>query len=273
VHPSFNFLILLLLFLLLTLLLEFLGLLLVVLADEDEGVQGEHAPHHRADVHCEHHVVVLGRETLNQLLAVEVGQEIYDLLQQEHDLVVGRQLTLLHVAHVGHDLFDLPAQTPQRLHLLGDAALQRIQGDLLDLPQEMLNSDLLRLSRLHLRLDVEEGLVDRASLGVDFLLSDECLGGQAELVLNLKIFTLCSTSTTRKTGLSVYFLKTSLIWMSCALKESPVVYHPTNFSLWLIYIILGKPFASCRTWPRGKDGPKTKCWTGSDLPRREWRSY
>ena len=33
----------------------------------------------------------------------------------------------------------------------------------------------------------------------------------------------------------MYLAKTSLIWTSWLLKEEPVVYHPKNFSFWLIY--------------------------------------
>jgi len=94
---------------------------------------------------------------------------------------------------------------------LTDAALERIKGDLFDLSQKVLHSDLFGLGGFDLRLDVEEGLVDRSSLDIDFLLSDEGLCGQSKLILNGKSDTLCSTSTTRKTGLSVYFLKISLI--------------------------------------------------------------
>ena len=193
-------------------------------------MQGQHAADLRADVHCEHHVVVLGREAADQLLAVQVWQQVHDLLQQEHDLVVRWQLPLLHVPQVEHDLFDFAAKPTQRLHLLRDAALQRVQRDLLDLSQQVLHSDFLGLGGLDARFDVEERFVNGAGLGVDFLLGDEGLSGQSELILSDFTLTLCSTSTTRKTGRSVYFLKTSLIWISCARNESPVVYHPTNFS-------------------------------------------
>ena len=51
----------------------------------------------------------------------------------------------------------------------------------------MLDSDFFRLVRLHLRLDVEEGLHDGASLGVHFFLGDEGLGGQSEFVVVLNV--------------------------------------------------------------------------------------
>ena len=41
--------------------------------------------------------------------------------------------------------------------------------------------------RLHLRLDVEEGLHDGAGLGVHFFLGDEGLGGQSEFVVVLNV--------------------------------------------------------------------------------------
>jgi hypothetical protein len=216
--------------LLLSLLLQVPLLLLVALGDEDERVQGQHAAHHGADVDREEHVVVLGREGTHEVLAVEVGQQIDDLLQQEHHLVVGRQPALPHVPQVLHDFADLPLQPAQGLHLAQNAAVEGVQRDLLYLPQQVLHPDLLGLGGLDLGLDVEEGLEHRAGLLVDLLLRDEALRGQAELVLARARGTLCSTSTRRKMGLSLYLRKTSLIWMSWALKESPVVYHPMNFS-------------------------------------------
>lgn len=77
--------------------LQFLRLLFVVLAHEDQGVKGQHASDLGADVDCEHHVVVLGSEASDELLAVEVGKQIDDLLEEEHDLVVCWQLALLNV--------------------------------------------------------------------------------------------------------------------------------------------------------------------------------
>jgi hypothetical protein len=60
-----------------------------------------------------------------------------------------------------------------------------------------------------------------------------------------------------------------LIWTSCALNESPVVYHPINFSFWLIYISHLIPFSSYRTWLHDTNDPKTRCWTDLDLIRKE----
>lgn len=75
----------------------------------------------------------------------------------------------------------------------------------------MLHSYLLGLSGLHPRFNVEERLVNRAGLSINFLLGDEGLGGESKLILIEMVGTLCSTSTTKKTGRSVYFRKTSLI--------------------------------------------------------------
>lgn len=60
-------------------------------------MQGQHASDLGADVDCEHHVVVLGSEASDELLAVQVGKQIDDLLEEEHDLVVCWQLALLYV--------------------------------------------------------------------------------------------------------------------------------------------------------------------------------
>lgn len=67
-------------------------------------MQCEDASHHRADVDCEHHVVVFGREAFDQLLAVQIGQQVDDFLKKEDNLVVCGKTTLLHVAQVGHNL-------------------------------------------------------------------------------------------------------------------------------------------------------------------------
>lgn len=94
---SLDLLLLLLLLLLLALQLQLLRLLLVILAYEDECMQGQHASHHPAYIHCEHHIVVLGRKGTDQLLTVQIGKEVDDFLEEEDDLVVGRQLSLLYV--------------------------------------------------------------------------------------------------------------------------------------------------------------------------------
>jgi hypothetical protein len=123
---SLDLLLLLLLLLLLPLQLQLLRLLLVILPHEDERMQGEDTSYHGAYIDCEHHIVVLGREGTDQFLAVQIGKQVDDLLQQEDDLVVGWQFSLLHVAQVDHDLLDFTTQTTQGLHLLGDTALQGV---------------------------------------------------------------------------------------------------------------------------------------------------
>jgi hypothetical protein len=67
-------------------------------------VQGQHASHHRADVHREHHIVVFGGETFDELFAVEIGKQVYYLLQKEYYLVVCWKTALLNVAQIGHYL-------------------------------------------------------------------------------------------------------------------------------------------------------------------------
>ena len=95
---SFDLLFFLFFLLLLALQLQLLRLLFVVLAHEDQGMQGKHAADLGADVDREHHVVVLGCEAADQLLAVEVGKQIDDFLEEEHDLVVRWQLALFHIS-------------------------------------------------------------------------------------------------------------------------------------------------------------------------------
>ena len=120
-----SFLFCLLLFLLLLpLFFKVLLLLLVVFGNEDESVQGKDAPNHGADVDCEHHVIVLGCETANQVFTVEIGQEIHDFLEEEHDLVVGWQLLFSHVFQVFYYLLDLSLKSLQGLHLLENAAFE-----------------------------------------------------------------------------------------------------------------------------------------------------
>lgn len=168
-----------------------------------------------------------------------------------------------------YNFFDLAAKTSQGLHLLNNTALQRIQRNLLNFSQKMFNSNFFRLSSNNLRLDMEEWFINRSSLLINLLLSNESLSWKSKFILNTPSLTLCSTSTTKKIGLSVYFLKISLIWTSCALNESPVVYHPINFSFWLIYISHLIPFSSYRTWLHDTNDPKTRCWTDLDLIRKE----
>lgn len=152
---------------------------------------------------------------------------------------------------------------------MNNTTFQWIQRNLLYLSQKMLNSNFFRLSGNNLRLNMEEWFINWSSLLVNFFLSDESLGWESKFILNNSIDTLCSTSTTKKMGLSVYFLKISLIWTSWALKESPVVYHPINFSFWLIYISQLIPSSSYQTLPRDTDDLKTKCWIDLDLLRME----
>ena len=118
------FLCLLLLLLLFPLFFKVLLLLLIVLGNKDKGVQGKDAPDHSADVYCKHHVIVFGCETANQVFTVEVGQEIHNFLEEEHDFVVGRQLLLSHIFQVFYYLLYLPLEALQGLHLLEYTAFE-----------------------------------------------------------------------------------------------------------------------------------------------------
>lgn len=55
-------------------------LLFVVLSDENQSVQCKDSSHHSTDVHSEHHVIVLGRKCLDELLRVKIGKIVYDFL-------------------------------------------------------------------------------------------------------------------------------------------------------------------------------------------------
>lgn len=97
-------------------------------------MQGQHTPDHATHVDCVHHVVVLGCEAFDELVAVEVGQQVYNLLQQKDYLVVCWQLAFLHVSQVLHDLLDLAAQSSEGLHLLRNAALEGVERYFFDFP-------------------------------------------------------------------------------------------------------------------------------------------
>ena len=119
-------------------------------------------------------------------------------------LLLRGQLPLLHVLQILNYLSNLPRESLQRLDFQGDVAAKGVQEDFLDFSQEVLDSNLFRLVRLHLRLNVEEGLHDGASLGVHFFLGDESLGGQSEFVVVLNV-------DHQEDGLSLYLEKTALI--------------------------------------------------------------
>ena len=87
-------------------------------------MQGKNTSDHGADIDCEHHVIVFGCKTANQVFTVEVGQKVDDFLEEEHDFVVGRKLLLSHVFQVFYYLLYLPLKTLQGLHLLEYAALE-----------------------------------------------------------------------------------------------------------------------------------------------------
>lgn len=122
------------------------------------------------------------------------------------------------------------------MNLLLNITWQRIQRNFFNLSEEMLDSDFFRFMSFNSWFNMEKWFVNGASFLINLLLSDESLSRKSEFVLNKKICTLCSTSITKKMGLGLYFLKTSLISISWVLKDSPVVYHPMNFYFWLIWI-------------------------------------
>ena len=154
-------------------------------------MQCQHASYHCTDVYCEHHVVVFGCKAFNEVLIIEIWQQVHNLLEQKHDFVVGWQFSIANILQIGDNFKDLAIKSSQSQHLLLYAALQRIQGNFLDLSKQMFHSDLLRLSGFHFRLDVEERFIDSSGLGTDFILSDEHLGGQIELILAKERGTLC----------------------------------------------------------------------------------
>ena len=118
----------------------------------------KYAPDHGANVDGKHHIVVLGCETANQVLAVEVGKQIDNFLKQKDYFVVGWELAFSHVSQVLNDFFDFSLEAFQGLNLLEDAAFQGIERDFLDFSEQVLNSDFFRLSGLYFRFDVEETL-------------------------------------------------------------------------------------------------------------------
>lgn len=136
----------------------------------------------------------------------------------------------------------------------------------------MFNSDFFRLMSFNSGFDMEKWFVNGASFLIDLLLGNKGLGRKSEFILNNKINTLCSTSITKKIGLGLYFLKTSLISMSWVLKDYPVVYHPMNFYFWLIWMKKELLFSSCLPFVHDKDDPRTKCCFEKDLIRKEWHN-
>lgn len=115
---SFHLFFLLLLLFLLALQLQLLRFFLVILSHKNEGMQGQHTSYHGAYIYCEHHIIVFSRKGTNQLLAVQIGKQVDDFLQEKDNFIVGWQLSLLHVTQIDHDLFDFSTQSTQGLHLL-----------------------------------------------------------------------------------------------------------------------------------------------------------
>mmetsp|Transcript_9076 Transcript_9076/g.17788 ORF Transcript_9076/g.17788 Transcript_9076/m.17788 type:complete len:217 (+) Transcript_9076:494-1144(+) len=151
----FLLLLLLLLFLLFRslplLLLLSLESLLVVNFVGDQVVHRNHRPHNGADIHGQFHVVGLQRERLPQLVLIQVGQQVEDILKIVENLRVGRQFPCQNVPKILSHLLKFPDQRVQRNHFLLDPRAQRESGGVLDVPKQMLYSDLLSFKRLDCR--------------------------------------------------------------------------------------------------------------------------
>ena len=121
-------------------------------------MQRDHRAQQAADVHDEHLVVRRRREARRQLGVVQVRQQVERVLEVVRDLVVQRHLALGDLGQVGADVGQARLEAAQRGELLGDAGRERGRGGVFDVPQEVLDADLLGLFGLDRGGDVQEGL-------------------------------------------------------------------------------------------------------------------
>lgn len=95
---------------------------------------------------------------------VQVREQVEDVLEVVDDLVVDRQCALDDALEVLLDLRQPALHPAQRRELVRDARRQRADGKVLDVAQEVLDSDLLSLLGLDRRRDVDERLLRRRAV-------------------------------------------------------------------------------------------------------------
>ena len=100
----------------------------------DEVVQRDDGADERGQVDHQHLVVGLDVDGLDELLQVDVGQQVKDVLQLVDDLVVDGQLPGAHLLQVAVDILDLQQQALQTHQLVRHALRQSTNRRVLDIP-------------------------------------------------------------------------------------------------------------------------------------------
>lgn len=115
-------------------------------------------PQEAAEVHDEERVVRRARKAGGEGRVREVGEEVERVLEEIHDLVVHGRGAAGDVDEIALHVREPRGEPPQRRELLRDARRERRRRRVLDIAQQVLDADLLRLLRLDRRRRMQERL-------------------------------------------------------------------------------------------------------------------
>ena len=116
-------------------------------------------------------VISLHRELLNDFLIVEVWQEVEDVLQVMNNVSIHGKLSPEHLINVGFHVLNLCHQGLEAKDLVLNLLREVSHRNILDVSQQMLNSNLFSLSSIDGAWDMDEVLDQLLSQGAATLLT------------------------------------------------------------------------------------------------------
>lgn len=152
----------------------------------DQVVEGDDRAHQGGQIDHQHLVVGLDVERVGEVVVADVGQEVEDVLQLVRDLVTDFVLATADLLQIVLDITQLEIQSLQAEQLVRHFLGQAADGGVLDISQQVLNSDLFCFFSSDLTGNVLEGLRCGRSVLVHFFNCNVSLGGQAQ-VLRLRV--------------------------------------------------------------------------------------
>lgn len=133
-----------------------------------------------------HVIISLDREVLDDLLVIEVGQQVEDVLEVVDNVSVHGEIACENLFHIGLQLFNLGSKSLESIHLVLDLNREIVDGHILDVSQEMLNADLLGFGGVNGRWDMNE-VLNKSAILINFLNRAIGLGRDRDFILFLNL--------------------------------------------------------------------------------------